>query len=74
MSYCYEIVIEAHLGDCWEEWLEGMEFEQKYDEDGGRAITVISGALPDQAALYGVLIKIRDLGLTLISVNRIQAK
>jgi hypothetical protein len=74
MSHFYEIVVEDHLGPSWEEWFDGMEFEQKLTLDGQRGITVISGALKDQAALFGVLIKIRDLGLILISVNRIQQK
>ncbi len=74
MHYFYEIIVEDHLGISWKDCFEGLEFEQKYSADGRRAITVISGALPDQAALYGVLIKIRDLGLILISVNRFQQR
>ena len=74
MSYFYEIVVEDHLGSNWKEWFEGMGFEQKFLTYDQRAVTIISGVIKDQAALYGVLIKIRDLGLTLISVNRIQQK
>ncbi len=71
MPYSYEIIVEDHLGSGWEDWFDGMEFEQKYSEDNRKAITIISGDIKDQAALYGILIKLRDLGLTLVSVNRI---
>ncbi len=72
MRYFYEIIIAEHLGSSWKESFEGMKFDEKYSQDGQMAITVISGVLLDQAALFGVLIKIRDLGLTLVSVNRSQ--
>ncbi len=74
MRYFYNIVVEDHLGSSWKEVFDGMEFEQKLIDDDRRAITVISGVILDQAALYGILIKIRDLGLTLVSVTRIQQK
>jgi hypothetical protein len=65
----YEIRIEDHLGDSWAEWFEGMTIRDEVDEHGQFAQTVLSGTM-DQAALHGILMRIRDLGLTLISVSR----
>jgi hypothetical protein len=65
----YEILIEDHLGDSWAEWFEGMTIRDEVDEHGRFAQTVLSGPM-DQAALHGILMRIRDLGLTLISVSR----
>ena len=62
----YEIRVEGHLGDSWSPWFEGMAI---HHEESGE--TVLSGALVDQTALHGVLIKIRDLGLPLVTVKRV---
>ncbi len=62
----YEIRVEGHLGDSWSPWFEGMTIRH---EEGGE--TVLTGALVDQTALHGVLIKIRDLGLPLVTVTRV---
>ncbi|MBN1317576.1 MAG: hypothetical protein JXA42_18985 [Anaerolineales bacterium] len=64
--WVYEIRVEGHLGDSWSPWLEGMSIIRCVDGQ-----TVITGPLPDEAALHGVLAKIRDLGLPLINVNRL---
>lgn len=61
----YEIRIRDHIAKNWSRWFEGLEIRE--DENGE---TVLSGPLVDQAALHGVLDKIRDLNLTLISVTR----
>ena len=63
----YQIKIKGHLDDTWAEWFEGLTFA---NDPNGEA--VISGSLPDQAALQGILNRISSLGLTLISVNSIQ--
>jgi hypothetical protein len=63
----YEIRIEGHLSRSWSSWFEGLTICQ---EESGE--TVLSGKLADQAALHGVLMRIRDLGLPLVAVNRIQ--
>ena len=63
----YEIRLKGHLDQHWSAWLEGLTIT--YDSDDN---TVLRGPLLDQAALHGVLIKIRDLGVLLLSVNRVE--
>lgn len=62
----YKIRIKGRLGRQWSEWFEGMTITSL---DNGE--TVITGPVADQAALHGLLRKVRDLGLPLVSVNRI---
>ena len=59
----YEICVRGHLDQRWSDWFEGLRIALK---DNGE--TLLSGPVVDQAALYGVLIKVRDLGLPLVSV------
>jgi len=66
----YVIKVRSHLDDKKSYWFEGMTLTPGTDEDG-RPITTLVGQMADQAALQGVLAKIRDLNLTLISVNAI---
>lgn len=61
------IRINGHLDRSWRDWLGQLEIVQ--EETG---TTLLHGHLEDQAALYGVLLKIRDLGLVLISFERSQ--
>jgi hypothetical protein len=61
----YQFRIEGHLGPQWTDWFEGMIITL---EENGE--THISGPVADQAALYGLLKKVRNLGMPLISVNR----
>ncbi|MBK7180322.1 MAG: hypothetical protein IPH82_24570 [Chloroflexi bacterium] len=60
----FEIRLQGHLGEEWTSWFEGMTITLTEDGD-----TVLTGPVVDQAALHGILKKVRDLGLTLISVN-----
>ena len=60
----YEIRIAGHLGAEWMDWFDGLTITQ---EPGGD--TRLTGAVTDQSALYGLLRKMRDLGLTLLAVN-----
>lgn len=64
----YEIKIRSHLDGKKSYWFEGMVITTGYDEEG-RPITTLTGRMADQAALQGVLARIRDMNLTLISVN-----
>jgi hypothetical protein len=61
----YEIRVEGHLGDRWSDWFDGLAIRN--DPNGETRLT---GLISDQAALYGVLAKIHDLNLVLVSVVR----
>jgi hypothetical protein len=62
----YEIRVEGHLTERWSEWFAGLTLTQTKSGD-----TLLSGPVVDQAALHGVLAKIRDLNLTLVALERI---
>ena len=64
-SCVYEIRVEGHLPDRWSDWFEGLAIRR---EPNGE--TTLSGSLTDQATLFGVLTKIHNLNLILISVQR----
>lgn len=61
----YEVRVDSVLDGRWSEWFQGLQI----DNQGGE--TVLSGTLPDQPALHGILDKVRDLGLCIITVRRI---
>src|SRR5215467_8958094 len=63
----YRITIKGHLGPEWSNWFDGLTIALV---DNGE--TMLTGPLVDQTALHGVLIKIRDLGLPLLSLTRIE--
>jgi hypothetical protein len=63
----YEIRVDGVLGSRWSSWFEGLHVTS-----GVHGQTSISGPVADQAALHGLLAKVRDLGLTLIEVRRIE--
>ena len=65
MTAVYHVRVEGHLDLSWSEWLEGMTIVLL--ENGQ---TLLSGPVPDQAALYGLLAKIRDLNLNLLFVEK----
>ena len=67
MSQYYEVRIKGHLDQSWADWLAGLSI---IHEDNGN--TLLTGSLPDQAALHGVLNRLRDLGVELISVNPVE--
>lgn len=62
----FQIRIKGHLGPQWTNWFDGMAITLEDDGD-----TLLTGPVADQAALYGLLKKVRDLGMTLISVNSV---
>jgi hypothetical protein len=63
----YQIRIKGHLGPRWTDWFRGMTITL---EDNGE--TLLTGPVVDQAALYGLLRKVRDLGMPLISAVRVK--
>lgn len=62
----YQIRVQGHLGGQWTDWFEHMTISR--DANGE---TTVTGPVMDQAALHGLLKKVRDLGLTLLSITRI---
>ena len=63
----YELVVQGHLDHRWADWFEGLAL--RHTEQG---TTVLSGVIADQAALHGLLLKVRNLNLPLLSVNRVE--
>jgi hypothetical protein len=61
----YEIRLKGHLNARWADWFDGLTLSQESD-----GTTVLNGSVMDQAALHGLLGKVRDLGLPLIAVHR----
>ena len=59
-----EIRVEGHLDQTWAEWLDGFKLVHTEQDE-----TILTGKVKDQAALYGLIAKLRDLGAKLISVN-----
>jgi hypothetical protein len=64
MPEYYEIKIKGHLDERWSDWFAGMKLTHLEGDE-----TLLSGSLPDQGALHGLLERIRDLNLKLISVT-----
>jgi hypothetical protein len=63
----YQIRLEGHLGDQWRIWFKGMTITPETNGD-----TLLTGLVVDQAALFGLLKKVRDLGIPLVSVNPVK--
>ncbi len=64
MPEYYAIKVKGHLDQRWSDWFAGLELKHLEGNE-----TLLSGLLPDQAALHGLLERIRDLNLTLVSVT-----
>jgi hypothetical protein len=60
----YEIRIKGHLGREWTDWFEGLTIQLQDDGE-----TLLTGPVIDQAALHGLLKKVRDVGMPLLSIN-----
>ncbi len=65
----YQIRLKGHLGHEWTDWFGGLTITLEQDGD-----TLLTGPVVDQAALFGLLRKVRDLGMSLLSVNRVEPK
>ncbi len=68
MSTIYQFKIKGYLDQKYSTWFGHLQFDQTAEGD-----TLLIGRIPDQAAMYGIFSRIRDLGLTLISVNPINS-
>ncbi len=64
----YEIRLRGHLPDRWVNWFEGLTITLE-----ANGTTRLTGTVVDQTALHGLLRKVRDLGMPLLSVNRVEA-
>jgi hypothetical protein len=64
----YEIKVPGRLDEFWSEWLEGMTIEVE-SGDQAPTVTTLTGEVPDQAALQGLISRLYSMGLSLISVN-----
>ena len=69
----YRIKVSGKVKESWSEWFNGMEIESEM-EDGEMSVSTLTGLLDDQSALFGVLNKIRNLGLKLLSVEQITSE
>lgn len=69
----YEIKIKGLLDDHWRQWFEGMTLKRQESVEAGQDSTLLRGRIVDQPALHGLLAKIRDLNLTLLSVRKISS-
>jgi hypothetical protein len=66
-STVYQIRVHGHLSSQWADWFAGLTITLEENGD-----TLLTGSVADQAALYGILKKVRDLGLPLVSVNPLE--
>ena len=67
----YQVQVQGPIGERWTDWFEGMSITIEQGSDGTQ-VTTLTGTIVDQAALRGILVKLWDLNLTLISVTRVE--
>ena len=63
----YRIKVKGHLDSSWSEWFEGLAVTNEENET-----TALTGTVVDQAALHGLIAKVRDMGLPLLLVERVE--
>jgi hypothetical protein len=68
----YQIKLQGRLSENWSNWLGGLSVTVT-ERDGGPTLTTLTGVVADQAALHGLLARIRDLGLPLLLVEHLEA-
>lgn len=64
----YQIIVRGHLDESWSEWFDTLAIAHQPD-----GTTALTGSVPDQARLFTILLKIRDMNLTLVLVEQIEA-
>jgi hypothetical protein len=69
----YEIRVQGELDEGWIDWFDDGQRVSALDIRAERGVTTLTGTVADQPALFGLLLKIRDLSLALLSVNLVQA-
>jgi hypothetical protein len=67
MSDEYEIRLEGHLDRQWSQWFDGLAIHHETHDE-----TILIGPIADQAALHGILAKIRDIGIPILALKRLQ--
>ncbi len=68
----YQIVVKGRLGDHWADWFDDLRITSEKDAFG-TVLTVLTGPVQDQGALHGLLARVRDLGLPLLEVHRLES-
>lgn len=70
---CYEICLQGRLDERWAAWFDDMALTTSPDPTGAGVRTILRGSVVDQAALHGLLARLRDIGLPLVSVTRVES-
>jgi hypothetical protein len=66
----YRIVVQGRLDESWSAWFDDVALTAEHSEDG-TTVTTLTGTVSDQPALHGLLVRVRDLGLALLLVERL---
>ncbi len=69
----YQIRLQGKLDETWSAWFDDMRVSLERDEEG-QPVTILTGCVIDQPALHGLLSRIRDLGLMIVSIQRLKGE